>query len=729
VPVHAQDSQGSPALAGKEQFATIDLRDATAPASEFDRFQAAARRDGRVRVIAGLRIAFKPEGALAAGRRDDQRRGIEDATASVRHALRGTPHRVIHTYRSVPYIALELSEAALARLESTGAVASLERDALSSPTLAQSTRIVEATESKGLGRAGTGQVVAILDTGVAKTHPFLQHSPGVSKVLSEACYSANGDCPGSVTASTATGSGVNCTYAASGCRHGTHVAGIAAGKGSSFSGVASAARLISIQVFSRFTGGSCAGAGEDPCALSFTSDQLAGLDRVFALRNTFHIAAANMSLGGGNFTSNCDADSRKAAIDNLRSAGIATVISSGNDGFTNAVGAPACISTAVTVGSTNDSDTVSLFSNSSTLVDFFAPGEGITSSVPQGTGPGGSDFDTFNGTSMAAPHVAGAWAIAKQVRPTATVSAVESALNATGKPITDSFASPQITRDRIRVLSAGAHLKQTGFRSNANWSGPGLNLASDGVGLARRTGANVNPTSPPVNASFNLVGIPPGATIRRAYVVYQTVGGPDPTFTFEGTSRTAQLVGASGQYNCWTAAGVNNGGAVRTYRYLVPAGQVTGNGVYDIGGVGGTLDPVSGRPDGQGASLVVVYQGSPGTPTGRAYLRFGSLTARPGAPAMSHTFTGLSVPGPTSSRTLHVGIGDGQPSADPAMRFQGSAITPANFWSGSEGTYWDDARIPLSAALLPPGTTTRTNAQGASADCLTWGYAGLRYRD
>lgn len=87
------------------------------------------------------------------------------------------------------------------------------------------------------GLFGVGQTVAILDTGVEKTHPFL-----MGKVVSEACYSTNNAdlsserpvCPGGVTNSTAPGSGVNC--AISGCDHGTHVAGIVGGKGATFSG-------------------------------------------------------------------------------------------------------------------------------------------------------------------------------------------------------------------------------------------------------------------------------------------------------------------------------------------------------------------------------------------------------------------------------------------------------------------------------------------------------------
>ena len=136
----------------------------------------------------------------------------------------------------------------------------------------------------------------------------------------------------------------------------------------------------------------------------------------------------------------------------MRGAGIATVIASGNDGSAFGISAPACISTAMSVGSTDDGsfgtavDTVSDFSNSSPNLTLLAPGRWITSSVP------GGGFAIFAGTSMAAPHVAGAWAILKSRRPAATVSEIANAFAATGTGVFDGRNG--ITKPRINVNAA-----------------------------------------------------------------------------------------------------------------------------------------------------------------------------------------------------------------------------------------------------------------------------------
>ena len=161
--------------------------------------------------------------------------------------------------------------------------------------------------SSGIGAASArlfaeagAKVVVGYNKGADRAKAVVESLAG--KVVSEACFSGNSNCPNGATSQIGAGAGVPCTYAARACRHGTHVAGIAAGKrfagmaAPQFGGIAPDASIIAIQVFSRFTGSSCLGAGEDPCALSFTSDQVAGLDRVFAIRASFSIASTKSRL-------------------------------------------------------------------------------------------------------------------------------------------------------------------------------------------------------------------------------------------------------------------------------------------------------------------------------------------------------------------------------------------------------------------------------------------------
>ena len=148
---------------------------------------------------------------------------------------------------------------------------------------------------------------------------------------------------------------------------------------------------------------------------SFTSDQVAGLEKVLELKDEgVPLVAANLSLGEGLYSAACDDDLRKKVIDSLRAAGVATVIAAGNNGYGVAVAAPACVSSAITVGATTDQDGVAAFSNRGALLDLFAPGVSIVSSVP------GGKWADMSGTSMAAPHVTGALAVLRQAMPDAT---------------------------------------------------------------------------------------------------------------------------------------------------------------------------------------------------------------------------------------------------------------------------------------------------------------------
>jgi subtilisin family serine protease len=399
----------------------------------------------------------------------DRARGL--AATFGDHQAKGNG-RVLRTYDNFPLLTIEVSANAVEALRRAPGVLALTPDVPEPPTLDDSLGIINADQVHVLGFDGSGFTIAILDTGIDQAHPFFG-----DRIVSQACYSTGGQghdpdnglvslCPGNANSSTAAGSAdtniTACDNNGDFCDHGTHVAGIAAGNGTGVAvtnaqaaGVAPAANIIAIQVFTRFTTAELCDPNNTPpdpasapCIRTYPSDQIAGLDRVFTLRNDFDIVAANMSLGSGNFTASCDVAeaTRKTAIDTLLGANIATTISSGNNNIDNAVGAPACISTAVTVGATDKSDNVTR--NRGPLLDLFAPGSNIWSSGSKG------GFEQKGGTSMAAPHVAGAWAVLRQVYPGASVSTILQLLQDTGVPITYTSDGNQVTTQRIDLLAA-----------------------------------------------------------------------------------------------------------------------------------------------------------------------------------------------------------------------------------------------------------------------------------
>ncbi len=392
-----------------------------------------AREQRVVRVLVRLAAPFTPEGRQSSPQAvRDQRLAIDRVQDAVLNRLGTERAKLAARFEYIPFLALEVDAKALDLLASMAEVNGIEEDVFDKATLVSSTAVIGAGVAWASGWTGDGQVVAVLDTGVDKTHPFFSSGSG-NKVVSEACYSSivpnssTSVCPGGVQESTAPGSGAPCTDYYGDCVHGTHVAGIAAGNngtGPGF-GVARGADMIAVQVFSLSCGGYCIGA--------WVSDQIKGLERVYDLADDFNIAAVNMSLGGGYYSSRsaCDADNaaRKAAIDNLRSIDVATVVSSGNNGYFGYLSAPACISSAISVGATDDADNVAYFSNVASFLDLLAPGVSVESSVP------GGGLANFNGTSMAAPHVSGAWAVLRQANPTAAVTDLLALLRETATPV------------------------------------------------------------------------------------------------------------------------------------------------------------------------------------------------------------------------------------------------------------------------------------------------------
>ena len=393
---------------------------------------AEARAKGSARVI--VMLAPSVSRSERAGRQDSALVGVATKT---RAAAR--------RYRNFDAIALAASAQDLRALAASPDVKLLTPDGpLARPMLDSSVPRIGAAAATDAGYDGSGAAVAILDTGIDRSHPFF-----AGRIVAEACFSANASCPNGGTTQLGAGAGANCNYSGA-CFHGTHVAGIAAGADATYQGVAPGAQIVAVQIFSQFSGADCTGTGYDPCALAWPSDILAGIDHVRTLAATLPIVAANMSFGAGLYPgrSRC-ANSNPAALaalNALLAAGVAPVAASGNDYSPDSMSAPACLDPAVAVGATDDADSVALFSNSMYMLDLFAPGVLVRSAIP-----GGAVMNA-NGTSMATPHVAGAFAVLRQASPTAPVTALLAALKATGVPVTDRRAfAGNLTRPRIQL--------------------------------------------------------------------------------------------------------------------------------------------------------------------------------------------------------------------------------------------------------------------------------------
>jgi subtilisin family serine protease len=269
--------------------------------------------------------------------------------------------------------------------------------------------------------------VAVIDTGIDLDHPDLN------------VYTAGA---------------VNCSSGRSaddGNGHGTHVAGTigALDNGNGVVGMAPGARVWPVRVLNNNGSGAW-------------SDIICGIDYVTA--HAGQIEVANMSLGGaGTDDGNCgntNNDAIHRAICASVAAGVTYAVAAGNETDNAANHVPAAYDEVITVSALADfngapgggaastcrsdvDDTLADFSNYGSDVDLIAPGVCILSSWK------GGGYDTISGTSMAAPHVAGAAALYKATHATASPATVKAALQAAGTTDWNAAGDPDGIKEKL----------------------------------------------------------------------------------------------------------------------------------------------------------------------------------------------------------------------------------------------------------------------------------------
>lgn len=381
---------------------------------------------------------------LAAGRARDGDQGA--ISAEVDALLAELPSQHVHLHRrftTVPALALRIDAAGLDALRASRRVAAVGIDEGGEGGLLQSLPLAQVDAVRGLGYTGAGTKIAIIDSGLR-----LDHQSFAGRIVDQACFCTN-CCPNGGSTQLGAGSGANSHP------HGSNVAGIAAGATGVVgvpAGAAPAADLIAIRVL------------DSNNSFSTSSDIVAALDWLRV--NHLDTTVANLSLGtSARFQGHCDnattfTQAYASVINGLVGQGTAVTVSSGNNGSSIDMQAPACIQNSISVGAVWDAnvgaptvlgctesstvpDQVTCFSNLSTTTDLLAPGAPVTAAGTTSS----TATSTFSGTSMAAPLAAGCIALLRQAFPNLAPAPIETALKASPTRL----SRPPMQQDYPRV--------------------------------------------------------------------------------------------------------------------------------------------------------------------------------------------------------------------------------------------------------------------------------------
>lgn len=278
---------------------------------------------------------------------------------------------------------------------------------------------------------GTGVVVAVIDTGY-RPHTDLVANilPGYDMISDvDTAQDGNGRDSDAKDPGDYAPAGVCDPNAYDSSWHGTHVAGTIAAvtnNGVGVAGIAYGAKILPLRVLGR-----CGGYTSD---IADAMIWAAGGSVSGVPANPTPAKVLNLSLGGGG---SCGT-TQQNAINTARSFGATVVVAAGNENQNASNSNPANCAGVVVVAATGRTGARASYSNYGSIVDVAAPGgdgsSGILSTLNSGaTTPGSDNYASYQGTSMATPHVAGVVALMYSVKPSITPDEVESILKSTAR--------------------------------------------------------------------------------------------------------------------------------------------------------------------------------------------------------------------------------------------------------------------------------------------------------
>jgi hypothetical protein len=393
---------------------------------------------------------------------------------------------IVHEYRAAFLgAAIEIDAGEVERLRALPYVRAVHLDRQVSvapvPATDSATTVDARTKvnASNLGTGGAGIVVAVIDTGIDYSHPALGAGYGPGFKVAGGYDFINDD------ADPMDDNG-----------HGTHVAGTIAANAPGLMGVAPDVTLVAYKVLS--AGGNGPNSGVI-AAIEHAMDPNGDGD--FSDR----VDVINLSLGGHGDAE----DPGSRAVDNAVAAGVVVVVAAGNDGEIASIGSPGSALHAITVAAINDDGMVTSFSSrgpSPRLLgfkpDISAPGFQVLS-----TKMGGGTV-ALNGTSMAAPHVAGVAAVLLKLNPHWTPADVKASISSSaGSVVETPFA-----RGAGRVNAQAAH--EATLLSDSSGLSFGLVAARSGSTIESRSFRLSNRSSFQQSLTIAPGQVPEGITLR-----------------------------------------------------------------------------------------------------------------------------------------------------------------------------------------------------------------------